>query len=105
MKTLDKRFKLLEAERRLRKGCKQIELLKIRLSGIEKRYDKCKSRAVQYNLKIQLCTIKGVLIMYNEYVQPKLRNHELRRDYSPKIQMRRFRVLDLFSFEIKLTDS
>ena len=82
--SLDKRFKLNEAEGRFRKACDQIVLLNHRLSDVQKRYKNAKrynNRAFRYNLRLKLAVIEGARNMYYDYAYNKADSiAELRRD-------------------------
>lgn len=86
--SLDKRFTLIEAERRFKKACDQIVVLNQRASDVHKRYKnakKKKNRAIQYDLKQKLDTLKGVMSMYREYAHMKADLvEELRRQLYPE---------------------
>ncbi len=83
-KKLDKRFTLMESERRFKKACDQIVLLNQRLGQVQKRYKTAKSenhRSFRYNYRLRLAVIEGVRNMFYDYAYVKADQvAELRRE-------------------------
>ena len=83
-KKLDKRFTLIERERRFKRACDQIVLLNQKLSQVQKRYRNAKNennRSFRYNYRLQLAAVEGVRNMYYDYACAKADQvAELRRE-------------------------
>ena len=83
-KKMDKRFTLIESERRFKRACDQIVLLNQKLSQVQKRYRNAKNennRSFRYNYRLQLAAVEGVRNMYYDYAYAKADQvAELRRE-------------------------
>ena len=74
LKTLDKRFSLIDSERRFHKACDQIDLLNGKLSDLRFRFTKAcqhNSRSYQNRLKLRLAIIQGLVQFYHTYAYSK----------------------------------
>ena len=72
--SLDKRFTLLEAERRFKKACDQIIMLNQRVSDIKKSYKDAKmnkNRHFQARLRRKLAMIEDTRVMFHDYARMK----------------------------------
>lgn len=72
--SLDKRFTLMEAERRLKKACDHIELLNQVREDVEKRFKMAKrnkSKVLRTRLRRQLRILERACKMYNKYAHKK----------------------------------
>ena len=71
---LDKRFTLLESERRFRRACEQIVQLNYKLDEIQSRYLGAKrdgQRTFRYNYRLRLSVMEGLRNMYYDYAHQK----------------------------------
>lgn len=74
LKTLDKRFSLVNSERRFRRACEQIVLLNQKLEELQLRYGRAKSdnlRSYRYSLRLRLAVVEGLRNTYYEYAHGK----------------------------------
>ena len=72
--SLDKRFTLYDAERRLRRACDQIVLFNQKLGEVQKCYKKARStnnRSFRYNLRLKLAVIEGARNMFYDCANAK----------------------------------
>jgi hypothetical protein len=63
LKTLDKRFSLVDSERRFRRACEQIVLLNHKLEDLQRRYARAKSenrKSFRYSLRLRLAVVEGL---------------------------------------------
>lgn len=83
---LNKRFTLIETERRFRTACSQIIHLNLKVKDMQGRYDRAKQenrRSFRYHLRLRLAVLEGVRNMYNDYAHEKANEiMKLRRDIS-----------------------
>lgn len=73
-KTLDKRFTLIEAERRFKRSCEQIVLLNQRMADLKKRYKSAKTarnRVFQCKLRRNLAIVDSTRSMFHDYARTK----------------------------------
>ena len=71
---LDRRFTLLEKERRFRRACEQIVQLNYKLDDMQSRYLGAKRdglRTFRYNYRLRLSVIEGLRNMYYDYAHQK----------------------------------
>ena len=72
--SLNKRFSLLETERRFRRACEQIVQLNYKMGDLEHRYKKAKRegrRTFRYSLRLRLAAVEGLRNMYYDYAHQK----------------------------------
>jgi hypothetical protein len=83
-KILDKRFHLVDSERRFRRACEQIILLNARLGELQIRYNKAKDvnhKSFRYSLRLRLSVLEGLRNTYFEYAHAKAEKvGELRKE-------------------------
>ena len=81
---LDKRFTLLDTERRFRRACEQIVQLNYKLDDLQSRYLKAKRdnhRSYRYSFRLRLAVAEGLRNMYYDYAHKKAEDvAELRKD-------------------------
>lgn len=73
-KSLDKRFRLMDNERRFKKACEQIVQLNYKMSDLQSRYSKAKlenHRSFRYSLRLRLAAVEGMRNMYYDYAHTK----------------------------------
>ena len=74
-KTLNKRFSLIDSERRYKRACKQVNLLNSKISDLLSRIAKPASTPYQcslkYGLGLRLCVVQALRDLYNEYANSK----------------------------------
>ena len=71
---LDKRFSLIDNERKFKRACEQILQLNQRMDEMQFRYTKAKKanhRSFRYNLRLRLAVIEGLRNMYYDYAHHK----------------------------------
>lgn len=71
---MDKRFSLMDSERRFKRACDQIVLLNLKLSGLLSRYTKASTanhRSSRYSLRLRLAVVEGLRDMYYDYAYSK----------------------------------
>lgn len=87
---LNKRFTLIETERRFRKACSQIIHLNSEVKEIQSRYDRAKHenrRSFRYHIRLRLAVLEGVRNMYNDYAHEKANEiMTLRRDITHRTE-------------------
>jgi hypothetical protein len=74
LKTLDKRFSLVDSERRFRRACEQIVLLNHKLEDLQRRYARAKSenrKSFRYSLRLRLAVVEGLRNTYYDYAHGK----------------------------------
>lgn len=74
LKTLDKRFSLVDNERRFRRACEQIVLLNHKLEELQSRYARAKAdnhRTYRYSLRLRLAVVEGLRNTYYDYAHGK----------------------------------
>jgi hypothetical protein len=84
LKTLDKRFSLVDSERRFRRACEQIVFLNNKLEDLQRRYAKAEMdnrKSFRYSLRLRLAVVEGLRNTYYDYAHGKA-NHvaELRQE-------------------------
>lgn len=81
---LDKRFSLVDSERRFRRACEQIVLLNQKLEELQRRYNRAKDinqKSFRYSLRLRLSVLEGIRNTYFDYAHAKAEQvGELRRD-------------------------
>ena len=81
---LDKRFSLIDNEKKFKRACEQIVHLNHRMDAMQHRYTKAKQanhRSFRYNLRLRLAVIEGMRNMYYDYAHHKAEAvAELRRE-------------------------
>ena len=81
---LDKRFSLIDNEKKFKRACEQIVHLNHRMDEMQHRYTKAKRanhRSFRYNLRLRLAVIEGLRNMYYDYAHHKAEAvAELRRE-------------------------
>jgi hypothetical protein len=73
-KILEKRFSLIDTERRFRKACEQIILLNSRFEELQLRYNRAKNanhKSFRYSLRLRLSVLEGLRNTYYEYAHAK----------------------------------
>jgi hypothetical protein len=73
-KSTDKRFRLIDSERRFRRSCEQIILLNTRLGELQLRYNRAKDanhKSFRYSLRLRLSVMEGLRNTYYEYAHAK----------------------------------
>ena len=73
-RSLDKRFKLVENERRFKKACEQIVQLNYSLDALQLRYNRAKkdnNRSFRYTLRLRIAVVDGMRNMYFDYAHKK----------------------------------
>jgi len=82
--SLDKRFQLLDTERRFRRACEQIVQLNYKLDDLQCRYLKAKKenmRTFRYSLRLRLAVVEGLRNTYYDYAHQKAETvAELRKE-------------------------
>ena len=82
--SLDKRFQLLDTERRFRRACEQIVQLNYKLDDLQRRYLKAKKenmRTFRYSLRLRLAVVEGLRNTYYDYAHQKAESvAELRQE-------------------------
>ena len=82
--TLDKRFSLMDSERRFKRACEQIVQLNYKMSDLQSRYSKAKNenhRSFRYSLRLRLAVVEGLRNMYYDYAHNKAQTvADLRRE-------------------------
>ena len=83
-KTMDKRFCLMDSERRLKRACDQIVLLNLELSDLLSRYtnaSRVNQRSFRYSLRLRLAVVEGLRDTYYHYAYAKAQTvADLRRE-------------------------
>uniref|UniRef100_K1PH20 Uncharacterized protein n=1 Tax=Magallana gigas TaxID=29159 RepID=K1PH20_MAGGI len=72
--TLEKRFILMDSERRFKKACDQIVQLNYKMSDLQSRYSTAKTenqRSFRYRLRLRLSVVEGIRNMYYDYAHHK----------------------------------
>ena len=73
-KTMDKRFSLMDSERRFKRACEQIVQLNYKMSDLQSRYSTAKKenhRSFRYSLRLRLAVVEGLRNMYYDYAHNK----------------------------------
>ena len=73
-KTTDKRFSLMDSERRFKRACEQIVQLNYKMSDLQSRYSTAKKenhRSFRYSLRLRLAVVEGLRNMYYDYAHNK----------------------------------
>ena len=82
--SLDKRFQLMDTERRFRRACEQIVQLNYKLDDLQCRYLKAKKenmKTFQYSLRLRLAVVEGLRNTYYDYAHQKAETvAELRKE-------------------------
>lgn len=83
-KTMDKRFSLMDSERRFKRACEQIVQLNYKMSDLQFRYSRAKAenhRSFRYSLRLRLAVVEGLRNMYYDYAHNKAQTvADLRRE-------------------------
>ena len=91
-KTMDKRFSLVDSERRFKRACEQIVQLNYKMSDLQSRYSRAKAenhRSFRYSLRLRLAVVEGLRNMYYDYAHNKAQTvADLRREmYGEDVQI------------------
>ena len=91
-KTMDKRFSLMDSERRFKRACEQIVQLNYKMSDLQSRYSRAKAenhRSFRYSLRLRLAVVEGLRNMYYDYAHNKAQTvADLRREmYGEDVQI------------------
>jgi len=82
--SLDRRFHLLDTERRFRRACEQIVQLNYKFDDLQCRYLKAKKenmRTFRYSLRLRLAVVEGMRNTYYDYAHRKAETvAELRKE-------------------------
>lgn len=71
---MDKRFSLIDHEKKFRRACEQIVQLNFKLGELQDRYMKAKKsnqRSFRYSLRLRLAVVEGMRNTYYEYAHKK----------------------------------
>lgn len=83
-RSLDKKSKLVESERRFKRACEQIVQLNYSLDALQQRYNKAKKdnhRSFRYSLRLRIAVVDGMRNMYYDYAHKKAESvAELRQE-------------------------
>ena len=79
-----KRFSLVDNERRFKRACEQIVQLNYSLDSLQQRYNKAKKdnhRSFRYSLRLKIAVVDGMRNMYYDYAHKKAESiTDLRRE-------------------------
>ena len=79
-----KRFSLVDKERRFKRACEQIVQLNYSLDALQQRYSKAKNdnnRSFRYSLRLKIAVVDGMRNMYYDYAHKKAESiAELRQE-------------------------
>ena len=81
---IDKRFSLIDSERKFKRACEQILQLNRKMDDMQYRYTKAKQenhRSFRYSLRLRLAVVEGLRNMYYDYAHHKAETvADLRRE-------------------------